>query len=533
MKRSAFKPSLPVSAIGASLLMLACPSPVLAQDAPQADGAAAAQVAVAWDDITNVSGATPTFQTVVMPQMLPGSPLRKPILDSMAGLKAKNIRLVPWFTSPRLSVAQLSPPGPKRTSWDFRNIDSQVIPFLEATKGMEPVLNFSVIPRWMFKTTGDVTVPAELDKIIWNYSSASGTGAPVTGGDAGADLVDPSGQQIGDYYGRVVSWYTKGGFTDEKGVYHKSGHAYTIPWWEVLSELDNGLNVKQYTKLYDVIVASIKAVSPQTKFTGLNLWCPSESCTPANIEYFLDPKNHAPGIPIDAIGYHSYIVPTAEQTAEHWQYTFFQHADQLLDTVRFVEQIKNRLRPEARIDLNEVGCILPGDMMDVGRGAQGLPPLMKDVPPLYWNACGAYYAYVFAGFAQQGIDVVVRKSQLYGYPGQFATVSMLYPETGRPNARYQVLDLLVRNFRSGDKLARTTLMSPDVAAQAFVTEGGKRLLLVNKRNRRVSVSLKDVVGQVEMEVVDPESAGHSPRRTLAEGGEISLNPFAVAVLAMN
>lgn len=30
-----------------------------------------------------------------------------------------------------------------------------------------------------------------------------------------------------------VAWYTRGGFTDEYGVFHKSGHAFDIPYWEV------------------------------------------------------------------------------------------------------------------------------------------------------------------------------------------------------------------------------------------------------------------------------------------------------------
>jgi hypothetical protein len=142
------------------------------------------------------------------------------------------------------------------------------------------------------------------------------------------------------------------------------------------------------------------------------------------------------------------------------------------------------------------------------------PPLETKVPQLYWNACGAYYAYVFAGFAQQGIDVVLRKSQLYGYPGQFATVSMLYPETGLPTARYRVLDLLVSNFKTGDKLARTTLASPDLAGQAFVTARGRKLLLINKRNRQSRLLLKDAPNQLEMDVVDAQTGGQPPRRVI-------------------
>jgi len=37
---------------------------------------------------------------------------------------------------------------------------------------------------------------------------------------------DPSGLQAGQYFSRIISWYTKGNFTDELGVLHRSGHHY-------------------------------------------------------------------------------------------------------------------------------------------------------------------------------------------------------------------------------------------------------------------------------------------------------------------
>lgn len=50
----------------------------------------------------------------------------------------------------------------------------------------------------------------------------------------GAELADVSGRQLGDYYGRLVSWYVNGGFTDENGVRHESGYHYKFPVWEVV-----------------------------------------------------------------------------------------------------------------------------------------------------------------------------------------------------------------------------------------------------------------------------------------------------------
>ena len=63
----------------------------------------------------------------------------------------------------------------------------------------------------MFKTPKPVTVPADPNKPDWDYNQ-------------GTELVDPTGKQLGDYYGRIASWYAAGGFTDERGVFHKSDH---------------------------------------------------------------------------------------------------------------------------------------------------------------------------------------------------------------------------------------------------------------------------------------------------------------------
>jgi hypothetical protein len=470
------------------------------------------------------------MQLVVMPQFRPNSPIRKQIYEAIGGLNTKYIRLVPWLTSPRMSVAELSPPTAQGTSWNFREIDPQVVPFLEATKGREPVINFSVIPRWMFKTRFNVDVPADPDKLVWNYSNI--TGVPFTGGGIPIELTDPSGKQIGDYYARLVSWYTKGGFTDENGTYYRSGYHFSFPWWEVLSEMDNGENIKLYTKIYDSVVTAIKKVSPETKFIGFSANCGpgTTECSPEDLEYFLDPKNHAADVPLDRISYHAYAVPVKGETAEQWQYTFFQQADWFLEFVKFGEEARRRLRPTAGIEINEVGCILPRDIDDLMAGLQNRPPAKWKPPEIYWNACGAYYAYVYMGLSRLGIDVV-KASQLLGYNGQFTGVSLLDPDTGLPNARYRVLELIVDSFRPGDKLVQTEISgwSGNLSGQAFITSAGKRLLLVNKRNRPIRILIKAAGNVSGMDVVDVRSAGNRPRRESAHDDEITLGPFAVAV----
>ena len=57
-----------------------------------------------------------------------------------------------------------------------------------------------------------------------------------TQGQERLEFRDPSFKEVADYYACGVSWCTKGGFKDELGVWHPSGHHYKIDYWEVLNE---------------------------------------------------------------------------------------------------------------------------------------------------------------------------------------------------------------------------------------------------------------------------------------------------------
>ena len=63
--------------------------------------------------------------------------------------------------------------------------------------------------------------PSDPNIVDWSYTQ-------------GTQLRDFTLKELADYYGRLVSWYTKGGFTDEYGVYHHSGYYYHIPYWFIL-----------------------------------------------------------------------------------------------------------------------------------------------------------------------------------------------------------------------------------------------------------------------------------------------------------
>jgi hypothetical protein len=100
-------------------------------------------------------------------------------------------------------------------------------------------------------------------------------------------------------------------------------------------------------------------------------------------------------------------------------------------------------------------------------------------------------------------------------------------KTGSPNARFRVLKLIHDHFAPGDQLVQTRGATSDVLAQAFVTPKGRALLVVNKRNVKNTVRLKEEWKDAEMSMVDSSAASH----TAALGGTaIDLGPFAVAVV---
>jgi Glycosyl hydrolases family 39 len=474
--------------------------------------AQAPKVTIDWNKVTAVSKTTPTLQVVVNPPLRPGDPLSAAAYKALKDLGADYVRYVPWLPYPRLAVAELEPPTPAKTSWDFSLIDPMMKDFFSATEGHPRIVNFSTTPAWLYKTDAPVTYPVDPNQVDWNYTQ-------------GAELRDPTGKALGDYYARLVSWYVNGGFTDENGVRHESGYHYKLSIWEVLNEVDfeHAMTPEQYTARYDAIVSAIHAVSPETRFMGMAIAIPGNK--PEFFEYFLNPAHHRPGIPLDYISYHFYASPVAGQTLESWQYTFFDQADGFLSTVRYIEEIRKRLSPQTKTDLDELGAILPTD----NKPGDNVPP-----PAAYWNLAGSLYAYLYINLARLGVDVA-GESQLVGYPTQFPSVSMMDWVSDKPNARFWVLKLIKDNFHPGDQMVETRVVaaltgSRDLEAQAFATPAGRRLLLVNKRNRTVEVALPDAEKATALTV--DEQSGENPARAVAlVDGKIELAPFAVTVVS--
>lgn len=463
-----------------------------------------AQITIDWNNTTTESKTTPTLQVVVNPMLLRNSPIHEGSFNALKELGADYVRFVPWFPYPHMAVAELRPPTNKETYWNFSHIDPIVEDFMNATKGHSVVMNFSTIPVWMFKTEKPVNIPNDPNKVFWPYNE-------------GRELRDSSLKELTDYYVRLMSWYTKGGFTDELGKFHQSGYNYKFQYWEVLNEpdLEHNISPEYYTKIYDAIVLALKEVSPETKFIGISLALEHD---PHWFEYFLNPENHKPEVSLEGISYHFYGEPdNRSQSLNTYQYSFFNQANGFLDRVRYIENIRKRLSPHVFTTINEIGNILSRDGVN------------ETIPNAYWNLSGSMYAYIFLELAKIGIDVA-GESQLVGYPTQFPSVSMMNWENGKPNARFWVLKLLKDNFGKGDKLVSTHSNVPGVVAQGILTSNGRKILLINKEQKDTQFQLPSFTSNISISYVDTTTGENPPVKKHLTGNTIKLGGFSVAVV---
>lgn len=463
------------------------------------------QLKVDWNDVTMTSRSTPTLQVVGNPMLRPGAAMRDNSLKALRGLNADYVRYVPWFPYPKLAVAELEPPTATKTSWDFSLIDPMTIDFLEATKGHSIIMNFSTIPQWMFKTDKPVAYPADANQVGWGYGG-------------GTQLRDSTMKELTGYYTRLISWYTKGGFTDELGKYHKSGYHYQVPYWEVLNEpdLEHSMTPQTYTQIYDAMVTAIKQVLPDVKFVGMALAYES----PAWFEYFLNPANHKPGIPIDMISYHCYANANSNQKFDAYEYSVFDKAEYFVNTVSYIQNIRKRLAPDTKTDIDELGTFVNDQMRN------------QPIQPEYWNLSASVYAYFFIGLTKAGIDVI-GESQLVGFPTQFPDVSMINYVNNKPNARFWVLKLIKDNIAAGSKLVKTWVddnNGDDIVAQGFVNNGVKKMLILNKRNKAISIKIPADFKGSKITLIDTASGDDEPAASALNGDVVELKPFAVAMV---
>jgi len=367
------------------------------------------------------------------------------------------------------------------TYWDFELLDEGMLDFLTAANSSHrtSIPNFSTIPNFFFVNPDRSYFPDDPLGETWSY-------------EQGKVLVDPTGEAVGDYYGRLIAHYTEGGFLDEAGRWIP-GYNLTFSHWEVLNEVnyEHGMSPEFYTILYDAIVRGIKKWAPRgsanLKFFGLG------GAGEEYIVYFLNRTNHRyPDTPVDFISIHSYASATRDGGPNASAYrNFFSDQAGFVGTIPHVyELIASSDYPHVLVDCDEVGVILPSDNDPVFNSTS------PGFPAIYWNAAAAMYAYMFGLSSLVGLDVL-GESQLIGYPSipfqrgppingpwvappQYPSVSMLswggvFGNQGDGTARYWILKLLVDRFKAGPPAGAFTPAQADAVVNTTVTDSNSPL----------------------------------------------------------
>jgi len=174
-----------------------------------------------------------------------------------------------------------------------------------------------------------------------------------------------------------------------------------------------------------------------------------------------------------------------------------------------------------KIDIDEVGVILPGDT-DQNPAA---------IPDEYWNAAGAMFAYLFGSLSiNPNVNGVtfIGESQLVGYPTQFPSVSELDWNTGAPTARYWCLQLLIDHTDAGDQLFQVNTSNSDIFALGFQHKNGQReILLVNKLIQNTTITLQGINGG-QITYTDTTTLFSPPVTTQFSSSSIALGGWSVA-----
>lgn len=451
--------------------------------------------------------------------------------------------------NPYLAVqVRCSNSSAQHSYWDFTWVDQLADDFWQAVDGnnTNPIPNWSTQPSWIYDPSS-FTYPQDPTEVTYKYDRGPASAASV--------------QALGAYYGRLLSYYMTGSFTDEYGrvITRPAGKGtYTIRTYEIGNEVDyeHGYTVQDYTAEYDSIVRGIRAaVGPaaqDVKFVALNLPNIDSNVTvQAWTSYFLNSSNHAPdvwdAVQAGMIGFHGYPTgPFGPFTRDPTTFAgMFTYLDDFVEykVLPLLGVIASSAAPAVRIALDEEGV----DMDNVLAG--GVAPPGDN--PRFWVAGGSYWAYLWAKCAALGPSVyVVGQSQYMDAPGQEPSVTMLDWSTGLPTAKYWTLELILRTVAMGDSLVQTTVPpgsnSTVLHALGFLHSPRKTpsLLLINKNNVLGTVTVQatggTAAGSCAALCVD-ESTGLGPAHSVAcvpagSGGgsssswAVTMMPYATCVL---
>ena len=464
-----------------------------------------------------------TLQVVVHPLLArkPGAaqtPFQKQVWKSLSELNAEQVRVVPWQSYPDKEMVV---PALEKGKWNFSKLDPVLSDANDALGAHPMTLDVSTLPAWLFDDLPDYRDPKDpSQKKVW----------PWYGGD-GHHLRDPSLKELVDYHDALVGHFARG---ESAGAGDTDPHTWRIGTYEFLNEpnWEHKFTKEEYTRMYDAVVLRLQSKDPNRRdpinrmhYMGASHGKPSDD--PEFMEYFLNPANHAAGVPVDHISYHFYAHAYRDQPASEIPKTLFEESDRFLHTVDQVEGYKKKFypTPDGRMapqtSINELGTLLKDSKRtdkDVG-----------ELPKNYWNVSAAVQSHLMLQLVERGIDMV-GASQLVADPGEFPSVALTDYRTGLPNARLRSLKLLMDAFKPGDQWFPAHSPSPDLSALAIQSKDGRRrLILVNHTEKPLDLEVPCAKG-ARQRMVDLESQDSPPSDQTLATDSVRLGGFGVSVL---
>jgi hypothetical protein len=426
---------------------------------------------------------TATLQVVENPLldrtfMVNGKEIPNPIHDaawsSLKDLDADYVRFQPWFPYPHKAVAELDAPVPgKPTSWNFTDMMPQLEDFMaNAAEGHPVIWNFGTIPCWMFwgPTTNHSHCPYPKDPEALDFGYGARGFRPFF-------FKDPSGKMLADYYARLLSFLINGYMIDENGILHKGGPAYNLSGsaghiFEFLNEAEHQYTASEYVNDYDATVPALQNAlgDRMPKVMGIGgchdghwNWWVMGNCTPWLNEYLDRSKHKVENVPLDYASIHYYATSSNRSDIDGYTEDFFGSADKWLPNLDEHIAQRDRLSPDTKLALTELGILMVDDMSETFGDDAGLPDL-------YFNAAASFLAYVYTKVAKKGIDIACF-SQFVGNPPiekwgikdmNFPSGTMISWDTGLGNAKYWVLKLFIDHVKKGDLMLDTNTVVHEV-----------------------------------------------------------------------
>ena len=504
----------------ASLLLLLL---LLLVDSSEAPAAATAPLAVNlsidWATALAQTHAAATVTVEVMPFMARadwGGPFAR-YYEALAALGAEFPALRYWMPNPRLTVAELTPSDctatRPATNWNSTLMDQITADFMTAVCGpgaaagtcdKSVVTQISTMPSYLYVKGWCPNASASC--LPENpYNTTLPNNLYVTGGPGqkfNPELVDATCESMARYVGRVVGWFTAGGFVDECGHNHSSGLHYN--WWGMafLNEGEHHVGMGgaspnersqavRYVSCYDAMEKEVRKYNQEIVLVGPE----SLGGTSPNLTFFMNASNHATKRAPAVASFHDGAIVEAGRGGTAGENSFSQVEGSLRDpsgTTQLAEAMR-RATGELELELTaDEFIVMVKDWCDTTTVPKNisLPPKAKagtcdavgnwgDRPvsaggdpdlshaqgvranraTWSWNVAASVFALLYGSLAELGDYKYIAVDQFVAgpWPDNNPECTCLDWNTGEPNSKYFATQLLAQTV--GGKQNKTIVAS--------------------------------------------------------------------------